>query len=138
MTIGEFLNPLVPHREALDDGFLDEEGKDRNRKDDQGGGSADAGPVDLSVGDEVVDRDRHRLRLRSGEDEREEEMVCGRDALEEGDHQPDHHRHGDDLVGEEDRFQVLDHCRFRHRHGIASSKTRLVSRRMYLDPSMCP
>ena len=137
-----------PHREALDNGFPDEEGEDRDRQDDERRGGTDAGPVDLSVGDEVVDRHRHRLRLRperfnekrnwfqekmkdmiaevatavshQGEHDPEEALPAGaavdhgrvlklrRDALEEGDHQPDHHGHGDDQVGDGERGVGVD------------------------------
>ena len=43
-----------PHRQSLNNGFAHEKGEDGNRQDDQGRGGADAGPVDLAVGDEVT------------------------------------------------------------------------------------
>src|SRR5271169_1956328 len=70
--------PLIlqrSHRQSLDDGFAHEEGEDGYRQDDQRRSGADAGPVDLAVGNEVIHRHRHGFGLRPGEDQRKQELV---------------------------------------------------------------
>ena len=91
------------HRQSLNDRFPHEECEHGNWQHDQGSGGADTGPVDLSVGDEVIDGHRHGFRPRAGEDQGEEKLIPGKDKGDDG--------RGSDAVshqGAEQLFSELD------------------------------
>jgi len=91
------------HRQSLNDRSPHKECEYGNRQHDQGSSGADTGPVDLSVGDEIIDGHRHGFGLWAGEDQGEEKLVPGKDKGDDG--------RGSDAVshqGAEQLFSELD------------------------------